>query len=132
LRAADTNVILRLVTGDDPRQEAIAREVIARETLWVPFTVVLECEWVLRSYYKLTRAQIASALGRLSHHPGLRFADAAGVRWALDRYVAGADFDDAIHLLAARSGSATALATFDGDMAGEVGPTAPVPIDVLA
>ena len=121
-----------MVTGDDPKQEAIARDLIAREVVFVPLTVILECEWVLRSFYKQTRQQIASALTRLSHHPGLHFDDAAGVRWALERYVAGADFDDVVHLLAAKAMALVALVTFDAGMDAEVGSTTPIPIVGLA
>ena len=129
MRAVDINVILRLVTGDDPLQEAVARALIEREKVFVPLTVVLECEWVLRSFYKYSRSDIASALTALSSHPGLVFDDVGGVRWALERYVGGADFDDVIHLLASAAGGATALVTFDDDMATEVGADTPIPVE---
>ena len=131
MRAVDTNIILRLITGDDPQQEAIARALIAREVMHVPLTVVLESEWVLRSFYKLTRQQIASAFTLLSDHPGLHFSDAAQVRRACSRYVAGADFDDVIHLIAAARDGASALVTFDEDLDGEAGSEKPIPVELL-
>jgi len=51
MRAVDTNVIVRYLTGDDPAQADKARAVIGREPIFVPRTVVLEVEWVLRGVY---------------------------------------------------------------------------------
>lgn len=48
MRAVDTNVIIRYLTGDDPAQVVKARAIIGREPVFVPGTVVLEVEWVLR------------------------------------------------------------------------------------
>jgi predicted nucleic-acid-binding protein len=52
--AVDTNVIVRLVANDDPAQSPRAARLFAREDVYVPKTVVLETEWVLRVAYELT------------------------------------------------------------------------------
>ena len=44
MRAVDTNVIVRYLTGDDPVQARKAGAVIGREPVFVPRTVVLEVE----------------------------------------------------------------------------------------
>ena len=74
---------------------------------------------------------IAAALVRLSLHPGIRFESIEGLRWAAERYVRGADFDDVIHLLACSDRGAMALVTFDDDMVRQVEPGSPARIDLL-
>ena len=54
--ALDTNVLVRYLVQDDAAQFAAARRLIRRcvaddATLFVPVTVVLELEWVLRSSF---------------------------------------------------------------------------------
>ena len=53
----DTNVLVRLLAADDAKQAAQARALMhsatqVGESLFVPLTVVLELEWVLRSRYE--------------------------------------------------------------------------------
>ena len=45
--AVDTNVLVRLLTGDEPAQSARARAIFERETVLLAKTVILESEWVL-------------------------------------------------------------------------------------
>ena len=116
MRAADTNVLLRVITGDDPDQERIVQDVLAAERLIVPLTVTLETAWVLRSYYKMTRDQVATALINVMELSGFSFERPDGVRWACDRLRAGAEIDDMLHLVAAASVEATAFVTFDDDI----------------
>jgi predicted nucleic-acid-binding protein len=40
--AVDTNVLVRLLTGDDPKQTAAARSLFAAEPVWIAKTVLLE------------------------------------------------------------------------------------------
>lgn len=49
--AVDTNVLVRLLTADDPKQLAAARSLFASDPIWVAKTVLLETGWVLRSLY---------------------------------------------------------------------------------
>ncbi len=49
--AVDTNVLVRLLTGDDPEQEAASRALFARQSIWIAKTVLLETAWVLRSLH---------------------------------------------------------------------------------
>lgn len=67
---ADTNVIVRLLTGDDAIQSAIAAGLLEKAqtgefVLLVPDVVVIETCWMLKSIYRFTHAEIASALLRL-------------------------------------------------------------------
>lgn len=45
MTGVDTNIIVRLLTGDDPAQSAKAKAVFKQESLYVPDTVMLETEW---------------------------------------------------------------------------------------
>jgi len=57
MAALDTNVLVRWLTDDDANQSAVVAsllEVAEKEEvrLFVPVTVILETEWVLRSRYR--------------------------------------------------------------------------------
>src|SRR3954469_11093410 len=60
--AIDTNLIVRYLTGDHPRQSVKARAVIDGEDVFVCTTVVLETEWVLRSVYGYDAVKVCAAL----------------------------------------------------------------------
>lgn len=56
----DTNVLVRWLTDDDAKQSVIVARLFELaiekdERLFVPATVILETEWVLRLYFGLTR-----------------------------------------------------------------------------
>ena len=42
MTAVDTNVVVRLLTGDDPAQEAAARALFESGPIWIAKTVLLE------------------------------------------------------------------------------------------
>lgn len=111
MRAVDTNVVVRYLTGDDPDQAGKARAVIGHEAVFVPRTVVLEIEWVLRGAYGLPTTRIIPALRALAGLPGIVVEDAVLVAQALDWAEAGLDLADALHLAAA--GECEAFLTFD-------------------
>ena len=48
MRAVDTNILARFYLRDDATQGRIAASVLAAGDLFVPKTVILELEWVLR------------------------------------------------------------------------------------
>ena len=62
MQALDTNVIVRFLTGDDPKQAARARALIGHAPVFVARAVLLEVEWVLRGVYERPAAQIIPAL----------------------------------------------------------------------
>ena len=64
-------------------------------------TVLLECEWVLRSVYGLSGEDVAAALKAFSGLPGVTVDSPYLLREALDRAEKGMDFADALHLGAA-------------------------------
>ena len=46
--AADTNLLVRVVTEDDAEQSPKARRILAENPIFISKTVLLETEWVLR------------------------------------------------------------------------------------
>ncbi len=116
MRAVDTNVVVRYLTGDDPVQAEKVRALIGSEPVFVPRTVLLEVEWVLRGVYKMSSERIIPALRALAGLPGVSVEDPALVAKAMDWAGAGMDFADALHLAAA-SGCVWFL-TFDQRFAG--------------
>lgn len=112
--AVDTNVVVRLLTGDDQDQAARAKELFEAETIWLPKTVMLEAEWVLRRLYGFDRGRVAGALTALAALPSVRCEDETAIVEALHWATNGLDFADALHL--ASAGPAERFATFDADL----------------
>jgi predicted nucleic-acid-binding protein len=109
--AVDTNVVVRLLTGDEPRQTDRARHLFETETVFLPKTVLLEAEWVLRRLYRLQRGAVVRGLEALISLPNVRCEDESAVSQALAWGRTGMDFADALHLAASRA--AERFATFD-------------------
>ena len=109
--AVDTNIVVRVLTRDDSEQAPRARALIEAGSAFVPKTVVLETEWVLRSLYRFDRAAIEDGITRLLGLPGLEIEDRPAIARALEWYGHGLDFADALHL--ASSARADRFVTFD-------------------
>lgn len=109
--AIDTNLLVRYLTGDHPKQSARARKIIDSSDVYVAITVLLETEWVLRSVYQYGPADVCRALRAFAGLPGVAVEEATLVATALDRVEAGLDFADALHL--AKSDHCEAMVTFD-------------------
>lgn len=108
--ALDTNVVVRLITRDDPAQVARARALVLARGALVQTTVLIESEWVLRASYRYSRDQIARAFTILFDTEALSVEDASTFPAVLDAYAQGMDFADATHLAGC---TADAFATFD-------------------
>jgi predicted nucleic-acid-binding protein len=113
--AIDTDAIVRYLTGDHPEQVPRARAIIDGGPVFVPVTVILDTEWVLRSAYDYERTDVIAALRALGGLPTVSMEDADRVAAALDLAAAGTDFADALHLV--RSGHCDGFATFDRRLA---------------
>ena len=114
--ALDTNLLVRLYVDDgDPqsvRQRAAALRICHdSKRLFVPKTVLLEFEWVLRGFYKFDRASIARALAHLLGLPNINVESENVALEALAHYQKGFDFADALHL--ASSSDCDKLLSFD-------------------
>lgn len=110
--ALDTNVLVRLVTGDDAVQaKRVAARIDTGDAFFVSLSVALELEWVLRGAYKLARDRVVASFEALLSIRNLRFAEDQAITRALAHYRLGLDFADALHLEAASRCSA--LLSFD-------------------
>jgi predicted nucleic-acid-binding protein len=113
--ALDTNVLVRIMTADDPEQLKAAQAVMRSGALWVCKTVLLETEWVLRFTYKLPRQTVLDALRKLLGMRSLQVEHRSAAIGALSLYQKGMDFTDALHLTS--STEAERFATFDRRLA---------------
>lgn len=96
--AIDTNVVVRYLTSDHPRQSPKARALIDGRPVFTSVTVILETEWVLRIAYGYRPPDIASVLRAFAGLPTVTVEDGAVVATALDLAERGMDFADALHL----------------------------------
>ncbi len=117
MRAVDTNVLLRIVTGDDAHQAAQAETFIAGGA-WVSHLVLVETSWVLRSVYALAPKVIANAIEMLLSHEHLSLQEPEVVTAALARYRSkpSLGFSDCMVLEVARKAGHLPLGTFDSDL----------------
>jgi len=116
VRTLDTNVIVRLLVGDDPRQTPIAEqaflEAIASGGVYLPDVVLAEVAWVLRGY-GLERQVRHGLLERLVRTRGVVVDDIDGVIDALEHFRREGDLaDQLIFARAARAGALPVL-SFD-------------------
>lgn len=114
MRAVDTNVLVRLLVNDEPTQAEAAQRAMAAEPAFILKTVVVELEWVLRSAYQRSPAEIARSIDSLLAAAGIIVEDSAAVERAVAWFRRGMDFADALHL--ASSGHTDAFVTFDADL----------------
>ena len=59
--SVDTNVLVRLLTGDNAAQFKASQALFNSEDIFIPDTVILETEWVLRAAYDLKPAAVGDA-----------------------------------------------------------------------
>ena len=115
MKAVDTNILARFFI-DDPDDEQAAQQrpiatAILSQPVYIPITVILEFEWVMRGFYKLNRAEVLHIYHVLLNFAHIRIEDHAIVSNALTYYQQGLDFADSLHL--ARSQAYAAFITFD-------------------
>lgn len=97
MHAIDTNVLVRFLVGDDPEQSQKARTAVGRG-IFVSITVLLESEWVLRSLYRQSLAEISQGFRAFAGLPQVTIENPSLLADALDRTEGGMDFADALHL----------------------------------
>lgn len=116
--AVDTNVLVRAILGDDPRQSPLARKTLekARE-VFVPITVMVELAWVLKSA-GWNRSRVHEALETLAVQPTVRLDRREEILEALEAFKAGpAGFADYLTLSLSRAQGARVLLTLDRKLA---------------
>ena len=108
----DTNIWVRYLTNDDQLQARRALALLKQsDAVFLPKTVLLELERVLRAAYKIEAVVIHRSLLQILGLPMVTVESAGQVAAALDFYARGFDFADALHLAA--SEGAEGLYTFD-------------------
>jgi predicted nucleic-acid-binding protein len=108
----DTNVLVRFLVKDDPQQCAAAKDLFTRQACFIPESVLLESEWVMRAVYGAEPSSIANGYRALLRMGNVLFPDAELLRQGLDWFEDGFDFADALHL--ARS-EGYPMKTFDAN-----------------
>jgi predicted nucleic-acid-binding protein len=117
MRAVDTNVLVRLVTRDEPAQVSSA-EGFVEKGAWVSHLALAEASWVLASVYDRTPAAIATAIDMLLSHEHLTLQDADVVAEAVIQFKRrpSIGFSDCLILEVARKAGHLPLGTSDRDL----------------
>jgi len=105
MTAVDTNVVVRLLTADDPKQAAAARALFAAGPIWIAKTVWLETAWVLGSLYGFEDTAIREAFTKLLALVNVHTEDRPSIAAALALTAQGIDLADAMHLTSRPSGA---------------------------
>jgi len=85
MRAIDTNVLVRLITGDKAAQAGLAASFVEKGA-WVSLLALADAIWVLRSVYRLDAADLAAAVEMLLNHKDLALQDSDVVEAALELF----------------------------------------------
>jgi predicted nucleic-acid-binding protein len=119
MAALDTNILVRFLVEDDTAQLAAAKKLIAKclragETLYIPVTVSLELEWVLRANFGFGKVAVVQTLSNLLSSTELSFESEGALEVALALYSQGtADYSDCLHVALASEAGEQPLWTFD-------------------
>jgi predicted nucleic-acid-binding protein len=117
MRAIDTNVVVRLIVRDDPRQ-TISAENFVRGGAWLSVLALAEATWVLASVYKFGAKDLATAIVMLLDHRDVVLQDPEAIEAALDLFRAkpSLGFSDCLMLELARKAGYVPLGTFDRNL----------------
>lgn len=115
MRAVDTNVLVRLLTRDEPRQVEAADKFIEAGA-WVSVLALAEAMWVLETVYGRRASDIGKAVGMLLSHEHLSLQEPEVVSAALSvfRERPAIGFSDCLLVELARKAGHLPLGTFDG------------------
>jgi predicted nucleic-acid-binding protein len=115
----DTNVVVRILTGDEQAQtrravEFIARKFAENDPAFISLVALVETIWVLESVYKLGRIEIAGALEELLSAREIVVEQSNAVRVALrGQKNRSTDLTDALIGIANRAQGCSVTATLD-------------------
>ena len=117
MRAVDSNVLVRLVTRDDPKQLAAA-EAFSAAGAWVSHLVLAEMTWVLAAVYNRRPPEIARAIEMLLDHGTLALQEPEVVSAALEQFrdKPSLGFSDCLMIESARKAGHLPFGTFDRDL----------------
>ncbi len=109
--AVDTNVVIRFLTHDDEAQARKATAIFKKRNIYIPDTVILETEWVLRYAYNFPVQDICGAFIKLFGLPNIHLSNPIWMSQAIQWHQQGLDFADALHLV--NSQACKQFMTFD-------------------
>jgi len=114
----DTNVLVRYLVADDRNQFELAKAYIDRVTpgdpVFIPLSVSVELEWVLRTVYELDKLAVITIFSQLLESREIEFQDESSIEVCLSLYSDNnADFADCLHSASAYSNDRAPLVTFD-------------------
>jgi predicted nucleic-acid-binding protein len=93
---ADTNILVRAVTGDHVTQSEVAKAALeSAEVIAIPVSALCELAWVLSRGYRHSRPDIAAAIRRFIQGANV-IADRPATEAGLAMLDAGGDFADGI------------------------------------
>ena len=118
MRAVDTNVLLRLVVGDEPDQTRLAEGFVSGGA-WVPLVALAETIWALGSIYDQSLSAQARAVEMLLDEQSIVIENREAVIAALRlfRSKPSLGFSDCLILESARKAGHVPLGTFDRRLA---------------
>ena len=109
--AVDTNVVVRLLTQDDEQQYNKSLKLFYEQDIFIPDTIILETEWVLRFAYHFKPDEVCKAFRNLLGLPNVQLTNGSLMAQVLQWHENNLDFADAFHL--AQSHNRSAIYTFD-------------------
>jgi predicted nucleic-acid-binding protein len=117
MRAVDTNVLVRILARDDPKQVRVADEFVSAGA-WVSLLALAESMWVLTTVYERDTAQVGVSVEQLLNHKDLILQDREVVAAALEtfRSRSALGFTDCLLLEIARKAGHLPLGTFDRNL----------------
>ena len=124
MRAVDTNVLVRLLTRDEPKQAELA-DAFVQDGAWVSVLALAEATWVLATVYERDAAQLALAVEMLLNHQHLALQEPEAVAAALVtfRRRPALGLSDCLLVELARRAGHLPLGTFDRDLSKVDGAT---------
>jgi len=103
LIAVDTNIIIRFLTQDDPKQFEAVLQLFRKNEIWISHTVLLETAWVLQGLFDLSREDLHALLCDLINLENAEVENYDVAAAGLAAYHEGMDLADALHLATANS-----------------------------
>jgi predicted nucleic-acid-binding protein len=92
----DTNVLVRVIVRDEPRQARAAERTLREASgIAVPLPCLCELAWVLRSGYRLSREEVGEVIRKLLNTAKVE-TNRAAVEAGLAMLEAGGDFADGV------------------------------------
>ena len=116
--AIDSNVLIRVITKDDPDQERRARALFSGEAgiqgIFLTTTTIIETVWALRRSYKFSKTEILTVLDEMLTNVAFVWERLDAITIAVEDFRTGsADFSDYVIAAVADLAGAKTAYTFD-------------------